>query len=96
MSPRKSQSVVSRKGERLMSLDELRRAATLLRTLADVELADALGDSREVGRLLAGVDPVETRRLANSLTRDTAIRSLHRLERMLDDVLVMPGRRSVW
>lgn len=69
-----------------MTISELRRVAVLLRTLADVEHADVVGNSREVGRLLAGVDRVEARRLAQRADFDAATKALSRRLAVLEDV----------
>jgi hypothetical protein len=42
-------------------------AARYLKTLATIEKLNALGNESEVRRLLAGVDPVEARELADEL-----------------------------
>lgn len=42
-------------------------AARYLRTLATIEKLSALGNDAEVRRLLAGIDPVEARKLAREL-----------------------------
>jgi hypothetical protein len=76
-----------------VTISELRRAASLLRTLAEVEHADAVGDSREVGRLLAGVDPVEARGIAQRADFDAAVKSLARRIAVTEDVLSI---RTPW
>lgn len=60
-----------------MTVAELRRAARLLRIVAEAEYADAVGDSREVGRLLAAVDPVEARTLAQRADFDAGVRDIY-------------------
>jgi hypothetical protein len=42
-------------------------AARYLRTLATIETLSALGNDSEVSRLLAGIDPIEARDLANEI-----------------------------
>jgi hypothetical protein len=42
-------------------------AARYLRTLATIETLSAIGNESEVRRLLAGIDPIEARELANEL-----------------------------
>ena len=81
-----------------MTIRELRRVAVLLRTLADVEHADIVGDSREVGRLLAGVDRVEARELARRADFDAGVKALSRRVAVAEDVLAVrpPSVRTPW
>lgn len=82
----------SRGEESGVTIRESRRAAELLRLLWLVEHADAVGDSRKVGRLLAGVDPVEARRLADALDFDAGVRALYQRTRPASQVV----ERRVW
>ena len=75
-----------------MTIGELRRASILLGVLAEVERADAVGDSREVGRLLSGVDPAEARSLALRADFEAGARCLSRSL----TCHVEAGRRTVW
>lgn len=53
-----------------MNRGRRQHAARYLRTLATIECLSALGNESEVRRLLAGIDHVEARELANELEDD--------------------------
>lgn len=71
-----------------MTIDELRRASVLLRTLAEAEVARLEGDDARVASLLDSVDPVEARGLANVATFDAGVKSITRR--------VEAGIRTAW
>jgi hypothetical protein len=79
-----------------MKQRERRRAAVLLRTLADAEIARLEGDDDRVVSLLNSVDPVEARLVANELDFDAAVRALSRRLEVVEAVLRIPGGRKAW
>lgn len=61
-----------------MTIDELRRSATLLRTVAEAEIARLEGDDARVASLLDSVDPAEARGLAHRADFDAGAKALGR------------------
>ncbi len=61
-----------------MTQRDRRRAAVLLRTLAEAEVARLEGDGARVVSLLDAVDPVEVRRIADTLDFDAAVKVIAR------------------
>lgn len=61
-----------------MTVAEMRRASTLLRVLANAEIARLEDDPDRVVQLLDVVDPVEVHALANTLAFDAAARDVAR------------------
>lgn len=85
-----------------MTIAETREAARLLRVLAAAEIARLEGDDDDesVRRLLDSVDPVDARRLADSLDFDASVRALYRrtspTPELVERIAAYSNTRKVW